>query len=168
MRKFPVTEKWKWCSLSQSSRSSSCFLVFSGCLDPNTPALCAGLGLRSCRGGPICDKSSTFLSDNQPLADWTPSMCNNIPAGRPVLWGGGWWWWYWWWWTWQCVRGGSIRPSIQISINQDSPLSLHQIRQMITGIQPTRAVDGPSCAAIRPLRTSQRSGPRIAVFFLFY
>lgn len=156
-------------SLQTVTRSS--LLVFSGCLDPNTPAVCSGFGLRSCRGGRIHDKSSTFLSDNPPLADWTPSMCNNIPAGRPLLgggsvlvilvmmvaaWGGE-------------EEGGSIRPSIQISINQDGSLysSSHQIRQMITSIQPTRAVDGPSCAAIRPPRASWRSGRRISVFLFF-
>lgn len=64
------------------------FSLVSGCLDPNTPAVCSGFGLRSRRGGRIYDKSSTFLSDNPPLADWMPSMCNNIPAGRPLLRGG--------------------------------------------------------------------------------
>lgn len=129
----------------------------------------AGLGLYSCRGGRIYDKTSNFLSANQPLADWTSRMYNNISACRPVLRGGlvlvilvmmlgvvG-----------RGKRGGSIRPSIQISINQDGSLhsSSHQIRQMITGIQPTRAVDGPSCAAIRPPHASWRSGRRITMSF---
>lgn len=53
----------------------------------------AGLGLYSCRGGRIYDKTSNFLSANQPLADWTSWMYNNISACRPVL-RGDWCWWY--------------------------------------------------------------------------
>lgn len=96
-------------------------------------------------------------------------MCNNIPAGRRLLGGvgagdtgddgGG-----------AREEGGpSIHPSAQISINQDGSLhsSSYQIRQMITGIQATRAVDGegPSRAAIRPPLASRRSRRRITVFF---
>lgn len=111
-------------------------------------------------------QSSFFLSANQPLADWRPSMCNNIPAGHHLL-RGGWRWWYWWKW-WCGGEEGTGGPSIQISINQDGSVhsSSYQIRQMITGIQSTRAVngEGPSCTAIRPLLASWRSHRRISVF----
>ncbi len=67
-------------------------------------------------------------------------------------------------------RRGGVHPSVQISINQDGSLhsSSSQIRQMITSIQPTRAVDGegPSCTAIRPSLASWRTPTQNHCVFL--
>lgn len=123
--------------------------VFPSCLDPNT-GLCSGSVLRS----DPC-QSCSFLSDKQPLSDWTPWMCNNIPAGLRLLGGVG---------AGDTGADGggeegvhpsihpSFHPSVQISINQDGSLhsSSYQIRQMITGIQPTRGRRGAELRRNQP------------------
>lgn len=82
-------------------------------------------------------------------------MCNNIPAGLRLLGGVG---------AGDTGADGggeegvhpsihpSFHPSVQISINQDGSLhsSSYQIRQMITGIQPTRGRRGAELRRNQP------------------
>lgn len=145
------------------------FLLFpgvSGCLDPNRAAVCSGYGPSFLQRRLDSWQFSFFLSANQPLADWRPLMCNNIPAGHRLLGG-------------VCAgdtgdsgdvvkrRGRGVHPSKSALIKTARfiPSCIKSDKWLLAFSRrgPSTA-RGPSCGAIRPPLASWRSHHRISVF----
>lgn len=149
------------CRLSESSSwVFSWFLSFSGCLDLNRAGCVLRLQPLFLQQSSDIWQSSSFLSANQPLADWRASVCNNIPASRRQRWR------YW------CWCGGE--KGVQLSLHPSKSALINTAWFILLHIKSDKWLlafrrRGPSAArgstAISPPLASWRSCCKITVFF---